>query len=535
MALELRRQRDGKYRDCWYGAYVDSHGKRKAINLGIKWSGIPPASGRLTDTGDAAFERSREKAEAALAHFVDEIKHKGRAEYLTERLIESKTGRAVEYTKIAELPARWRSLGRDATVSEGYLKACDAQFNRFIQFMRQRNPSAVFLYEITSADAAAFMTACRAALAPGTAKDCAQLVSKALTRFLPVGAANPFSSFVGRRSNGESGIIHRKPFTPEELRSLLDAARGETFMYPLVVCAAMTGMRRGDVCNLKWSNVDLPGGMLAVKTSKTEATVEIPIFPMLRSVLEERQKTGNGYVFPEAAEMLKINPDGLTWRFKKIVARAFAGEDESPTLNLVPASKVVGVALSAIRNNTADGARRDRMIDIMTRYADGQSVREIEKATGTARATISTDLHTIQTWTGKRFVRGGITTTSVKSEVARLTRVTRSSGQRAASVRDWHALRVTWITFALAAGVPMELVRRVTGHSTVDVVLKHYFRPDREQFRATLAGAMPDVISGGSAKHETPADKLAELVAKIQAGTATEADKKQIRLLAAKV
>ena len=35
-----------------------------------------------------------------------------------------------------------------------------------------------------------------------------------------------------------------------------------------------------------------------------------------------------------------------------------------------------------------------------------------------------------------------------------------------------NALRATWVTLALAAGVPVELVRRVTGHASVEIVLK---------------------------------------------------------------
>jgi integrase len=66
-----------------------------------------------------------------------------------------------------------------------------------------------------------------------------------------------------------------------------------------------------------------------------------------------------------------------------------------------------------------------------------------------------------------------------------------------ATIKGFHSLRTTWITMALSAGVPMELVRRVTGHSTVEVVLKHYFRPKREEFRAALETAMPKMITGG--------------------------------------
>ncbi len=64
-------------------------------------------------------------------------------------------------------------------------------------------------------------------------------------------------------------------------------------------------------------------------------------------------------------------------------------------------------------------------------------------------------------------------------------------GLRRGSVRDFHSFRVTWVTLALTAGVPLELVQRVTGHKTTDVVLKHYFRPGQEDFRLALEGAMP--------------------------------------------
>lgn len=76
--------------------------------------------------------------------------------------------------------------------------------------------------------------------------------------------------------------------------------------------------------------------------------------------------------------------------------------------------------------------------------------------------------------------------------------VERDDAMQKASVKDFHSLRTTWITMALTAGVPMELVRRVTGHSTVDVVLKHYFRPGREAFRTALESAMPHMLTGGT-------------------------------------
>jgi integrase len=80
----------------------------------------------------------------------------------------------------------------------------------------------------------------------------------------------------------------------------------------------------------------------------------------------------------------------------------------------------------------------------------------------------------------------------------------RKNGLRRASVRDFHSFRVTWVTLALTAGVPMELVQRVTGHRTAQIVQKHYFQPGEEDFRKALAGKLPTLMAGGS--HPAPLD-----------------------------
>ena len=78
-----------------------------------------------------------------------------------------------------------------------------------------------------------------------------------------------------------------------------------------------------------------------------------------------------------------------------------------------------------------------------------------------------------------------------------LLRVMRRGGVRKASVRDFHSFRVTWVTLALTAGVPLELVQKVTGHKTTDIVLKHYFQPGREDFRQALQSVMPKLLTEG--------------------------------------
>jgi hypothetical protein len=161
-----------------------------------------------------------------------------------------------------------------------------------------------------------------------------------------------------RREEGAELVTHEM---------MLDAFPEDAFMFPLVVCAALTGMRRGDVCNLKWSSVDLDAGMLMVKTSKTQVEVQVPIFPPLRRVLLDAGGTGKGFVWPAAARMLRDNPDGLTWRFKKIVARAF-GEVQAPARPAFPPAEAEAMGAAAIRAKIEDESRRDRLVDVLRRY-----------------------------------------------------------------------------------------------------------------------------------------------------------------------
>ena len=76
------------------------------------------------------------------------------------------------------------------------------------------------------------------------------------------------------------------------------------------------------------------------------------------------------------------------------------------------------------------------------------------------------------------------------------TRKKSKSGQTAPGPRQvnesaFQAFRVTWVTRALKNNVPEEIVRKATGHTTVDIVREHYFQPDAEDMRYALEGAKP--------------------------------------------
>ncbi len=74
-----------------------------------------------------------------------------------------------------------------------------------------------------------------------------------------------------------------------------------------------------------------------------------------------------------------------------------------------------------------------------------------------------------------------------------------------------------------------EIVQKVTGHCTADVVMKYCFLPGREDFRRTLAGKMPSLLVGDATKAEPPS--LKEILAKLKTMTAENWESVQKDLL----
>ncbi len=515
MSLRLKKDRNGKVRPNFYGRYmVDS--KVVEVNLGVEWKGVPPEN--LRTEGNSDFERSRDRAQAVLDNMQSEAMRKGRAEHLTEKLIESKTGRKIQYTRLAELGDLWEKLPRGRKPGAQHLKTCRSRFERFQAFMEAPSRSAEFLHEVTEADANEYLNQLREeGRADETVKQTVNLLRGAFQRFLPVGVANPFRALVLRGGAGRE-TVHRVPFTPEELQKLFDVSEPDEIFHPLIVCAACTGMRRGDVCRLRWADVDLKAGVINCKAGKTSEQLEIPIFGPLQNVLQSA-KGERGFVFPAAAKMIETDAGRrkLTRGFKRLVEMALSDTEETEgAAELLPTSTARKRGLKAIEKITREGStRQERMTTVLKEYLAGASYREIEEQHGYRRGQISEDLQTIEAEIGGRIRR--VSPVATRKRATHLTNVVSEDRMQSSSIRDWHALRVTFVTIALSAGVPMELVRRITGHKTVDIVLKHYFRPDREHFKAVMVEKMPAVLTG---QHEVvdSEEELKQVAAKIAAG-----------------
>jgi integrase len=392
-------------------------GKRHFINLGVEVKGKVPEN--LREQGDMAFECSRTLAAAKMKELLLEARSTKTAKHHLQELYEIKAGEDIAQIPLSELEAHWEVLPAKRKRSQQQVKNQKANIKQFREFIEANFPAAKLMSQITRRMALGWMKDINDKGMSATSYNVKLSLVRGIFEQLGPEAgmiANPFAGIPYRALN----TVHRQPFTQEELTGILNHC--DAVLRPVVLTAMCTAMRRGDCCRLKWESVDLDGGFVTVKTSKTGELAEIPLFPVLGAELEHLPRVSE-YVFPEAEEMYRTNVHGLSWRFKQALKGA------------------------------------------------------------------------------------GITDTTVDREDTRMK----------ASVKDFHSLRTTWITMALSAGVPMELVRRVTGHSTVDVVLKHYFRPGKEAFKTALEIAMPKMLTGGKLEEDeppkdSPKDALLQLV-----------------------
>ena len=83
-----------------------------------------------------------------------------------------------------------------------------------------------------------------------------------------------------------------------------------------------TGLRKGDICLLKWDDVNFQKGAIEKEISKTGENVFIPISEKLKKFLlgqKDYQGNKSEYVNYILANSYILNPDGISYRFKKML------------------------------------------------------------------------------------------------------------------------------------------------------------------------------------------------------------------------
>ena len=177
---------------------------------------------------------------------------------------------------------------------EGY----SSEWKRFNKWAQSRKVG--FLHEVTPAMAEDYAADLwKSKVAPGTYNAHTKFL-KAMFKVLKNKAglvANPWDEIPTLPLEREG----RRMLTADELKKVCSSASGN--LRYMIGLGLYTGMRLGDVVNLRWEDVNLAAGFIEImpmKTRRTNKKVRLPIHPILEALLTELHATARGkLLFPE--------------------------------------------------------------------------------------------------------------------------------------------------------------------------------------------------------------------------------------------
>jgi len=498
----------------------------KEVRLEIK--GRRPPSLKHPERGsNAEFMESFHRALAVHDRLHEDTLSKKSVEDLAQRIIEAKTGTRLDFVKVEAVPDAWAAIPRKRPPSEQYVATAKKKLRIFADFMRERYPEAEDLAAVRAEHVRAFLDheAARG-VSPRTWNIALTLLKTVFAKLEP--NADAFRGCLKNAAFRDEETVHREPFKDEELDAILEAARSDDVLRGPLVTALCTAMRRGDCCRLKWPSVDLTQGFVEVRTSKTGETAEIPILPLLKEELARSPRGESEYIFPQAAELYEREPHILDRRLRTVLLRAGfvdapngneagTGEDTKPSprqvLPVLTAVELRKRGLAAISAGDMTDAKKNRMKATFEAYLTGKSVLSVARELGVSKGAVSLHLNEIEGMVGAAVLRRpappaipAVVRGAIHKENGGTRRLKRGS------LRGWHSFRVAFVTRALAAGMPEELVRRVTGHTAVDIVRRHYFKPGREEFRREFEKAMPRLTMNGAKSRD---EQMREIIEKV--------------------
>lgn len=127
------------------------------------------------------------------------------------------------------------------------------------------------------------------------------------------------------------GEISRLRFlTDEEIERLLSHC--DNYLYPIVFTALNTGMRRGEILNLKWDNVDFRTGFIYLDKTKNGYRREIPMNEGLKAMMRQlytQRRLDIDYIFinPKTGKRLTEFKRSFATALKKAGIRDFRFHD----------------------------------------------------------------------------------------------------------------------------------------------------------------------------------------------------------------
>ncbi len=232
------------------------------------------------------------------------------------------------FEKYLQKPSRRQCSDRQRDAKNGY-------WNDFLNFMQDQFPNVKYMHEVTRAQAEQYIAflskngrftkeisngtktkyAAQTKLSGRTVNVYHTTMKSVFERLYEDAGLdrNPFDfNFIVNSSET------REAFTLEDLKLINDNM--EEFVRPLFIIGLSTGLSEGDICTLRWR--DIQGNWIVRRRRKTNAPLEIPIPPVVKAFLEEIKQSGEEdgeYILEKHAKMYLENPSGISYRFKKFL------------------------------------------------------------------------------------------------------------------------------------------------------------------------------------------------------------------------
>ena len=269
------------------------------------------------------------------------------------RVLESRCG-----IRLTDLEERFLNHPMRPDVSSKHLRNYLSFLRQFLAFMKNAYPEVKFLHEISASMGEEFMgTYWKSGASAKSYNSCLNCLNIILKLFIK--EHSPFEHIKRRSDLPEE----RYSFTEEQLKAIWKTLHADDYymlhkeeMILLYKLALYTGLRCGDLCLLKWSQIDLTSRLVRLSPSKTRKSsrcqVAIPIAEPLYEDLSTMQKHFE-YLMPNVAERYQRNPDGIFKDTIKLITKAGIQAAEIPETDAHRKRNIVRYSFHSFRHTFA--------------------------------------------------------------------------------------------------------------------------------------------------------------------------------------